>query len=60
MADVGKQYQAWSWHHGRQGTTLEISGAWATHRLGQKVDSHTDICMHTHTHTGRNTQTTNR
>ena len=31
---------------------------------GQKVDSHTDICIHTHTHArthaGRNTQTTNR
>jgi len=42
----------------------EISGAWATHRPGQKVDTHTDICIHTHTHAhthaGRNTQTTKR
>lgn len=49
MADVGKQYPALSWHRGRQRTTPEISGARATHRPGQKVDSHTDICIHTHT-----------
>lgn len=60
MADVGKQYPALSWHRGRQRTTPEISGARATHRPRQKVDSHADICIHTHTHAGRTTQTTNR
>lgn len=60
MADVGKQYLALSWHRGRQRTTSEIPSAQATHRPGQKVDTHTDISIHTHTHAGRNTQTTNR
>lgn len=50
MADVGKQYPALSWHRGRERTTPEISGARATHRLGQKADTHTDICIHTRTH----------
>lgn len=60
VADVGKQYPALSWHCGRLRTLPEISGARATHRPGQKVDSRTAICIHTHTHAGRNTQTANR
>lgn len=51
VADVGKQYLALSWHRGRQRTTPEISGAQATHRPGQKVDTHTHISIHTHTRT---------
>lgn len=58
MAYVGKQYPALSWHRGRQRTTPEISGAGATHRPQQKVDTH--LHSYTHTHSGRNTQTTNR
>lgn len=38
----------------------EISGARATHRPRQKVDTHICIQAHTHTHTCRSTQTTNR
>lgn len=47
VAYVGKQYPALSWHRGRQRTTPEISGAGATHRPQQKVDTH----LHSYTHT---------
>lgn len=64
VADVGKQYPPLSWHRRSKRATVEISGGRATHRPGQKVDSHADICIHTRalarTLAGRNTQTNKR
>lgn len=49
VADVGKQYPALSWHSGRPRAMPEISGARATHRPQQKVDTHLHSYTHTHT-----------
>lgn len=48
VADVGKQSPPSSWHHSSQRTTLEISGARATHRPGTKGRL---ACRHLHSYT---------